>query len=78
MGKKEIKIEKYVFNKNNTEYYVYVSKENEIEIYLGKKDYGIIIFEIGFLKGDNLDIETYIEICIDKWIEEFEEDYGEE
>ena len=49
MGKKEIKIEKYVFNKNNTEYYVYVSKENEIEIYLGKKDYGIIIFEIGFL-----------------------------
>ena len=73
MRKEKMEIERYIFNKNDTEYYVYVSENKEEKnIYLGKKDYGIVEFEIGFLKGDDLDIEKYIEIYIDKWIGDFE------
>lgn len=78
MRKEKMEIERYIFNRNDTEYYVYVSENKEEKnIYLGKKDYGIVEFEIGFLKRDDLDIEKYIEIYIDKWIEDFEEEIEE-
>ena len=78
MRKEKMEIERYIFNRNDTEYYVYVSEDEETRnIHLGKKDYGIVEFEIGFLKGDDLDIEKYIEIYIDKWIEDFEEEIEE-
>jgi len=72
---KIMEIEKYIFDKNDTEYYVYVSKNKEdnfTEFYFGKKDYGIIDFKIGFYVESEDEIEEYIKMDIDKWIGDFE------
>lgn len=68
------KLTKYIIDKNNEKYFVYVSSdtENYTEFYLQKDEYGIIEFEIGFVI-DNNNIMDYINIYIDNWIENYEE-----
>ena len=68
------KLTKYIVDKDNGIYFVYVSidTENYTEFYLQKDEYGIIEFEMGFIIDSN-NIMEYINIQIDNWIENYEE-----
>jgi len=68
------KLTKYIVEKDNGIYFVYVSvdTENYTEFYLQKYEYGIIEFEMGFIMDSN-NIMEYINIQIDNWIENYEE-----
>lgn len=68
------KLTKYIVEKDNGIYFVYVSvdTENYTEFYLQKYEYGIIEFEMGFIIDSN-NIMEYIKIQIDNWIENYEE-----
>lgn len=68
------KLTKYIVEKDNGIYFVYVSvdTENYTEFYLQKYEYGIIEFEMGFIIDSN-NIMEYINIQIDNWIENYEE-----
>lgn len=68
------KLTKYIVEKDNGIYFVYVSvdTENYTEFYLQKYEYGIIEFEMGFIMDSN-NIMEYIKIQIDNWIENYEE-----
>lgn len=68
------KLTKYIVDKDNGIYFVYVSvdTENYTEFYLQKYEYGIIEFEMGLIIDSN-NIMEYIKIQIDNWIENYEE-----
>lgn len=75
MKKSSLNIETYNITKNDNEYILYLIPEsdNSIDIYIQRKQCGIIIHCIGLIsKRMDRGIEDVINYNIDKWIEDYD------